>query len=198
MDRKIKVLALITIVVAVAFGTVMVLGTQTTPKADTTGSVKQAIQPELPSVNATNSNGFINGYMGFGGPGMGGGFHGHGGVGNGFGGFNGGFGGFGENFINGSAQGFGSIQISPAFTANVTSILNSSADVQALVNQGWNVTSIRPIITRTLDGNGNVVTQATTANVILQGTNGRALVVVNLTTGKVTKIVTTTINNNPT
>jgi hypothetical protein len=54
------------------------------------------------------------------------------------------------------------------------------------------------MITTTIDGNGNVVTQATGANVILQGTDGRALVVVNLTTDKVTKIVTTTINNNPT
>jgi len=59
------------------------------------------------------------------------------------------------------------------------------------------MTSIRPIITSTLDGNGNIVTQATSANVILQGTDGRALVVVDLTTGKVTNIVTTTINNNP-
>jgi hypothetical protein len=198
MDRKIKVLALITIVVAAAFGTVMVLAMQTTPKAETPGSVEQAIQPEVSSVNATNSNGFMNGYMGFGGPGMGGGFHGHGGFGGGCGGFNGGFGGFGENFINGTAQGYGQIQISPAFTANVTSILNSSTDVQALVTQGYNVTSIRPIVTSTLDGNGNIVTQATSANVILQGTNGRALVVVDLTTAKVTKIVTTTINNNPT
>ena len=90
------------------------------------------------------------------------------------------------------------IQISSAYTQNVTSILNSSTDVQALFSQGWNVTSIRPIITTTLDGNGNIVTQATSANVILQGTNGRALVVVNLTTDKVTKIVTTTVNNNPT
>jgi hypothetical protein len=42
------------------------------------------------------------------------------------------------------------------------------------------------------------VTQATSANVILEGTNGRAIVVVNLATEKVTKIVTTTVNDNPT
>ena len=35
MDRKIKVLALISIVVAAAFGTVMVLATQAIAKADT-------------------------------------------------------------------------------------------------------------------------------------------------------------------
>ena len=75
----------------------------------------------------------MNGFMGFGGPGgMGGRFHGCGG----FGGFDGGFGGFGENFVNGTAVGFGSIQISSAFTQNVTNILNSSTDVKALFTQG--------------------------------------------------------------
>jgi len=195
MDRRIKVLALISIVVAAAFGTVLVLATQSLAKADATSSVGQSVQPELSSINATSNNGF----MGFGGPeGIGEGFRGCGGFGGFDGGFNGGYGGFGENFINGTAVGFGSIQISSAFTQNVTNILNSSTDVQALFSQGWNVTSIRPIITTTLDGNGNIVTQATTANVILEGTNGRALVVVNLTTEKVTKIVTTTVNDNPT
>ncbi len=191
MDRRIKVLALISIVVAAAFGTVMVLATQALAKADTPSSVQQTIQPELSSINATSDNGFMMGNMGFGGPrGMGGGFGGCGGFG--------GFRGFGENFINGTAQGYGPIQISSDFTNNVTSILNSSTDVQALFSQGWNVTSIRPQITTTLNGNGNVVMQATSANVILQGTDGHALVVVNLTTDKVTKIVTTTVNNDPT
>ncbi|MGA3112245.1 MAG: hypothetical protein ABSE15_09480 [Candidatus Bathyarchaeia archaeon] len=187
MDRKIKVLALISIVVAAAFGTAIVIATQSLAKADATGSLGQSVQPELSSINATNDNGFgfMNGYMGFGGPG---------GKGEQFGGC----GGFGENFVNGTAVGFGPIQISSAFTQNVTNILNGSTDVKALFSQGWNVTSIRPVITTTLDGNGNVVSQATSANVILEGTNGRALVVVNLTTDKVTKIITTTVNDNPT
>ncbi len=191
MDRKIKVLVLISIVVAAVVGAAIVLAMQSTAKADTTGSVAKDAQSPLSSINATDNNGFMNGYMGFGGSprGMGGGF--------------GAFGesrgrcGFGGNFFNGTGGGFGSIQVSSAFTQNVTNILNSSTDVQALFNQGWNVTSIRPVITTTINGNGNVVMQATSANVILQGTNGRALVVVDLTTGKVTKIVTTTINNNP-
>lgn len=197
MDKRIKVLALISIVVAAAFGTVMVLATQSLAKADSTGSDGQSVQPELSSINATSNNGFgfMNGNMGFGGPGgMGERFRGCGGPG----GFDGGFGGFGENFVNGTAVGFGPIQISSAFTQNVTSILNGSTDVKALFSQGWNVTSIRPVITTTLDGNGNVVSQATSANVILEGTNGRALVVVNLSTDKVTKIITTTVNDNPT
>ena len=196
MDKKIKVLALISIIVAAAVGVAVVLALQSTAKADTTASVAQDAQPALSSVNATNWNGFINGYMGFGGPkGMGKGFGGPVGPG-GPGGF-GGFQGFGVNFFNGTAHGFGSIQVSSAFTQNVTNILNSSTDVKALLSQGYNVTSIRPVITTTINGNGNVVMQATSANVILQGPNGRAFVVVDLTTAKVTKIVTITVNNNP-
>jgi hypothetical protein len=130
--------------------------------------------------------------MGFGGPkGMGRGF------GGGFRGFGGGFSAFGGNFFNGTVGGFGSIQVSSAFTQNVTDILKSSTDVQALLSQGYNVTSITPVITTTINGNGDLVTQATSANVTLQGPNGRAFVVVNLTTAKVTKIVTITVNNNP-
>jgi uncharacterized membrane protein len=194
MDRKIKVLALISIIVAAAVGTGVVLALQSTVKADSTASVAQDAQPpSLSSVNASNCSGFITGYMGFGGPnGMGRGFGGP------FGGpFARGFGGFGGNFFNGTVGGFGSIQVSSAFTQNVTNILNSSTDVEALFSQGYNVTSIRPVITTTINGNGNVVMQATSANVILQGPNGRAFVVVNLTTAKVTKIVTITVNNNP-
>jgi len=188
MDRKIKVLALISIIVAAAVGATAVLALQSTAKADSTASIAQDVQPALSSINATNNNCFITGYMGFGGPR---------GMGRGFGGGFRAFGAFGGNFFNGTVGGFGSIQVSSAFTQNVTNILKSSTDVQALLNQGWNVTLIKPIITTTINGDGNVVMQATSANVILQGTNGRALVVVDLTTQKVTKIVTTTINNNP-
>jgi hypothetical protein len=191
MDRKIKVLALISIVVAAAVGAAIVLALQSTVKADTTASVAQDAQPTLSSVNATNNNGFMNWYPGFGD---------HKGTGRGFGGPGGGFQGFqgfGVNFFNGTANGFGSIQVSSAFTQNVTNILKSSTDVQALLSQGYNVTSIRPVITTTINGNGDVVMQATSANVILQGPNGRAFVVVDLTTAKVTKIVTITVNNNP-
>jgi len=189
MDRKIKVLMLISIVVAAAVGATVVLALQSTVKANTTASVAQDAQPALSSINATYSNGFITGYPGFGC---------HKTMGRGFEkGFRGGFRTFGGKFFNGTGEGFGSIQVSTAFTQNVTNILKSSTDVQALLNQGYNVTSIRPVITTTINGDGNVVMQATSANVILQGPNGKAFVVVSLTTGKVTKIVTITVNNNP-
>jgi len=88
--------------------------------------------------------------------------------------------------------GLGSIQVSSAFTQNVTSILQNNPDVQNLINQGYNITSITPVMSTSIDGNGNVVTSATTANVILQSTTGRAYVVVDLSQDKVTKIVTIT------
>jgi len=190
MDRKIKVLALISIIVAAAVGVAVVFASQSTAKADSTASVAQDAQSALSSVNATNNNCFNSGYIGFGGPkGFGGGFGG--------GPSGGRFGRFGGNFFNGTVGGFGSIQVSSAFTQNLTNILKSSTDVQTLLSQGYNVTSIRPVITKTINGNGDVVMQATSANVILQGPNGRAFVVVDLTTTKVTKIVTITVNNNP-
>jgi len=90
---------------------------------------------------------------------------------------------------------FGSeaIQLSSDFKENATNIAKNDIDVQNLLNQGYNITSIRPIISTTVDGNGNVVTKASTADLTLIGTNGRALVVVDLSQAKVTKIVTLTM-----
>jgi len=186
MNAKIKVLILISIsVAAVIAGSLIAL--QSTVKANTTNGVASDVASS-PSATS-NWPFFMNGYVGFGGTRE---------MGRGFGRFGGPmmFGGNQSEVIG--PRGFGAVQVSSAFTQNVTSILNSSSDVQSLISQGYNVTSIRPIITTSIDGNGNVVTQATNADVVLQGTSGRALVVVSLTEQKVTKIVTTTINNNPT
>jgi len=76
--------------------------------------------------------------------------------------------------------------------ANVTNIATNDTDVQNLLSQGYNITSIRPVVTTTIDGSGNVITKAATADLTLQGTNGRAFVVVDLSQDKVTKIVTLT------
>jgi hypothetical protein len=90
---------------------------------------------------------------------------------------------FGEFGSNG-------ILLSSDFTANVTNIAENDSDVQNLLNQGYNITSIRPNISTTIDGNGNVITKASTADLTLIGTNGRAQVIVDLSQAKVTKIVT--------
>jgi hypothetical protein len=107
-------------------------------------------------------------------------FGGHRGMGRGCGGF-------------GGPGGFGSIQVSAEFTQNVTNIAKSGSDVQNLLNQGYNITSVRPVISTVVDANGNVVTKASSADVILQSTTGRAFAVVDLDQAKVTKIVTITV-----
>ena len=184
MNRRLKLLALISIaVVLAAVATSLTLAMQSTVKADTTAAVASDVTstPTPSAVNAPNNGGlFITGDMGFGGP-------------RGHGGFGGPRGMFAGNFSSGMMPGgFGSIQVSSDFTQNVTNIVQNDSDVQNLLTQGYNITSIRPVISTVIDGNGNVVTSATTANVILQSTTGRALVVVDLTQAKVTKIVTTT------
>jgi hypothetical protein len=90
-------------------------------------------------------------------------------------------------------RGFGELQVSSDFTANVTNIAKNDSNVQNLITQGYNITAIRPVITTSIDGNGNVVTKATTADLMMLGNNGRAIVVVDLSQAKVTKIVTLTM-----
>lgn len=182
MNSKTKTLALLSVIVVAVVAGSLIFVTQSIAKADPTASVATDSETTpLSSLNATdnvpnNFGGFGNGPMTMGmGPRFG---MGHRGMERGFGG------GFGP----------GAIQISADFTANVTNIAKSDSDVQNLLNQGYNITSIRPVITITIEGNGNVVTQASTANVLLQGNNGsRSFVVVDLSQAKVTKIVTLTV-----
>jgi hypothetical protein len=84
-------------------------------------------------------------------------------------------------------------EVSSDFVQNVTNIAKSDTDVQQLLNNGYNITRVMPVIKTTIDGNGNVVTKATTAELLLEnGTTGRALVTVDLQNSKVTQIVTIT------
>jgi hypothetical protein len=180
INKKFKVLALV-VIVAMAAVASLLIASQLAVGKNATASVAQDVQSPQSSPITANST-VNNGTFGFSGPMM--------------------FGGFGgmRIGIGGMRQfgSFGQIQVSTEFTQNVTNVLNNSTDVKNLLNQGYNVTSIRPVITTTVNGNGYLVTQATRAEVVLQGTNGRAFVTVDLSQQKVTKIVTTTINENPT
>jgi hypothetical protein len=96
--------------------------------------------------------------------------------------------------------GFGQIEVSDEFKQTVTNIAENDTDVQNLITQGYNVTSVTPIIKNVVDANGTVVTKATSAVLILQnGTTGRASVMVNIEEAKVTQIVilTRTVINKP-
>jgi hypothetical protein len=87
--------------------------------------------------------------------------------------------------------GFGFVEVSEEFKENVIAIVESDEDVQALLDDGYNVTGVRPIIKTVVDGDGNVVTKATDAIVMLDKDDetGKASVWVNLEEGKVTEIV---------
>jgi hypothetical protein len=86
--------------------------------------------------------------------------------------------------------GFGPVEVSDEFKQTVTGIAENDTDVQNLINDGYNVTSVRPIIKTVIDAEGNVVTQATSAVLTLQkDTTGHATVLVNIEEAKVTQIV---------
>jgi hypothetical protein len=104
-------------------------------------------------------------------------------------GFGGGPRGHGGGFMGGMAN----IEVSSEYAANVNSILNNDTDVQNLISQGYNVTSINPIIRNIVEADGTIATKATTAVVLLQnGTSGYATVNVDVANTKVTQIVIVT------
>jgi hypothetical protein len=85
---------------------------------------------------------------------------------------------------------YGSIEVSEEFKENVINIAKSDTDVQNLLNQGYNITGVRPIIKTIVEGNGTVITKATSAILMLQkDTTGRAVVTVDVENAKVTEIV---------
>jgi hypothetical protein len=112
----------------------------------------------------------------------------------GFGGPMGPGGGQGSTALGGGQGGFmggmGNIEVSSEYTANVNAILDNDTNIQNLISQGYNVTSINPTIKNVIEGNGTIATQATTAIVTLQnGTSGYATANVDLEQAKVTQIV---------
>jgi hypothetical protein len=85
--------------------------------------------------------------------------------------------------------GYGFIEVSEEFKENVINIAKNDADVQNLLNEGYNITAVKPIVKTIVEGDGTVVTKATSAVLILEkDTTGRAFVWVDLEQGKVTRI----------
>ncbi|MEM2905337.1 MAG: hypothetical protein QW587_06340 [Candidatus Bathyarchaeia archaeon] len=88
----------------------------------------------------------------------------------------------------------GSIEVSEEYQQNVVNIASADADVKALLDQGYNITGVRPIITAKIDAEGNVVVKTTNATIMLQkNTAGWASVSVDLAQGKVTNITIWTV-----
>jgi len=178
INRKIVGLTLLTLV---AFAAVMGGFLLTTQATDTNGTTAETTTENTTTV--TTDAGCIAvpdwniGGMGFGGP-----SHRH----------REGFGGFGSGFIP--------VEVSAEFEEKVTNIAKNDTDVQQLLDEGYNVTRVMPIVKTIIDGDGNVVTKATNATVMLEkDTTGRAIVSVDLTQEQVTQIIilTRTVINKP-
>ena len=112
--------------------------------------------------------------------------------------FIGGMGGHGHGGWQGCGMGpWESITVSQGFKDNVLNIAKNDTDVQNLLNEGYNITAVRPIINATVEADGTVTMKATSAIVtLIQNTTsqnttskGKALVWVNIDEGKVTRIV---------
>ncbi|MEM2129898.1 MAG: hypothetical protein QXZ70_04790 [Candidatus Bathyarchaeia archaeon] len=89
---------------------------------------------------------------------------------------------------------YGFIEVSAEFNQTVISIVEGDSDVQKLLAEGYTISSIRPIIKSVVAADGTVVTKASSAVVMLQkNSTGRAEVYVDVTNGKVTRIVIFTI-----
>lgn len=89
---------------------------------------------------------------------------------------------------------FGPIEVSEEYKQNVINTAKSDPDVQNLLNSGYNITGVRPIITTKVGADGSVVMKATSAVVQLEkDTTSRAFVWVDLEAGKVTKIEILTV-----
>jgi hypothetical protein len=87
----------------------------------------------------------------------------------------------------------GSIQVSKEFRDNVIAIASNDKDVKTLLNEGYNVTGVSPIINYIVNANGDVTMKASNAILLLRkGTTGSAFVYVNVEGEKVTRVVTST------
>ena len=157
---------MLTIVAIAAIMGGFLLTTQAADTSNTTATDTANTTTVTADTNYTAVPGWDNGCMGFRGPGrgMGSGRHGFG--------------------------GFGPIEVSDEFKEKVTTIAENDTDVQSLIANGYNVTSVHPIIKTVVDADGNVVTKATSAVVMLQkDTTGFATVTVSIEEAKVTQIV---------
>ncbi|MBM3292116.1 hypothetical protein FJY84_05510 [Candidatus Bathyarchaeota archaeon] len=83
----------------------------------------------------------------------------------------------------------GNLEVSEEYIQKVKDILNKDSDVKNLLNQGYNITSIQPVIKRIVGADGTVTSKATTAIVKLtKVASGFATVNVDVELGKVIKI----------
>ena len=84
------------------------------------------------------------------------------------------------------------VEVSSEFKERVLSILRSDPDTSKLLQQGYNVTAIRPVLTLTVGASGEATLKAKQAIVLLRSPSGHAVAIVDVEQGKVTKVVSVT------
>lgn len=80
------------------------------------------------------------------------------------------------------------IEVSEDFKEKVIEIAEKDSDVQKMLSQGYNITSIKPILKATVQGDGTVTLKATEAILTLEKEASHATVKVNLEKAQVEKI----------
>ncbi|TRO45724.1 hypothetical protein E2P30_01125 [Candidatus Bathyarchaeota archaeon] len=91
-------------------------------------------------------------------------------------------------------KGMGVLEVSSEYTARVNAILEADTDMQNLISEGYNLTSIKPIIKSVVATDGMITTKATTAIAFLEnGVSGHAVAIIDVENATVMKIVITTI-----
>jgi hypothetical protein len=167
-------IALTTIVSGILLTAQMANATTTEEDSALTTQLSDTTATATGDANITSYAGWIQGNMGPMGPGR------HGGPG---------------GRCNGWGQS-GFVEVSAEYEKKVMNIANNDSDVQQLLSDGYNATGVMPIIKTVIDADGNLVTKATSAVVMLQkdteGAAGVASVLVDLESSKVTQIVVLT------
>jgi len=87
---------------------------------------------------------------------------------------------------------FGFFEVSEGFKDKVLSIAKSDKDVQNLLNDGYSVIGVRPIVKAIVGDDGSVTMKATGAIVVLSKDSARTFVKVDVENSKVTEIITLT------
>lgn len=89
---------------------------------------------------------------------------------------------------------FVAVEVSEEFKERVVSIATSDPDVSSLIDGGYVVSAVKPIIKLTVSGDGTVTARASSAVLVLRKNGeGRALVQVDVDQGKVVRIVVCTV-----
>lgn len=83
---------------------------------------------------------------------------------------------------------FKNLEVSEEFSQKILEIANSDPDVQNLLNEGYEVKEVIPTIKAIVQGSGEVKLMSTGAFVTMTKNSSWAVLQVDLTAGKVTKI----------